>query len=51
MNRPTLVALLWAIVLVEVVSPVPGVLTLGALYVLIARPSWFPALVRRLYEP
>jgi len=50
MKRPTLVLLLWVVVLLELVSPVPAVLTLGTVYVLVARPAWFPALVRRLYD-
>ena len=45
------VVLLWAVVLLELVSPVPAVLTIGALYVLLVRPAWFPALVRELYNP
>jgi hypothetical protein len=43
--------LLWAVVLLELLSPVPALLTIGALYVLLARPAWFPALVRELYNP
>ena len=43
------VLLLWAVVLLEIVSPVPALLTLGAIYVLLVRPAWLPALVRELY--
>ena len=49
-ERGTLVMTLWAVVLLELVLPIPGLLTLGALYVLVVRPPWFPELVRRLYE-
>ena len=44
-----LLPLLWAMVLVELISPVPAVLTFGAIYVLLVRPAWFPRLVRQLY--
>ena len=40
---------LWLIVLLELVLPVPGLLTIGAIYVLIARPPWFPEVVRSIY--
>ena len=42
-------AALWVVILLELVLPVPGFLTLGALYVLAARPRWFLDLVLRLY--
>ncbi len=42
-------ALLWALVLLELLSPIPAVLTFGAIYVLAARPPAFLDLVRRLY--
>jgi hypothetical protein len=42
-------ALLWVLVLIELVSPVPALLTLGAIWVLLFRPPWFLELVRRLY--
>ena len=42
-------AVLWAVVLLELVLPVPGLLTLGALYVPAARPPWFRTLVDGLY--
>ena len=40
---------LWLVVLLELVSPVPAFLTLGAAYVLLVRPPWFLDLVQRLY--
>jgi hypothetical protein len=43
------VLLLWAIVLLEIVSPIPAFLSLGAVYVLLARPPWLPRVVRELY--
>ena len=43
-----LVMTLWAVVLLELVLPVPGALSLGAVYVFAVRPPWFPAPVRRL---
>ena len=42
--------LLWLIVIVEFVAPIPGVLTLGAAWVLLTRPTWFLTLVHRLYN-
>ncbi len=44
------ILLLWAVVLLEIVSPLPAFLSLGAVHVLLTRPSWFPRLVRELYE-
>ena len=44
-----IILLLWAVVLLEIVSPFPAVLSLGAVHVLLMRPAWFPRLVRRLY--
>ena len=46
---PTTLAALWVVVVLELVLPVPGLLTLGALYVLAARPGWFLSLVESLY--
>jgi hypothetical protein len=43
--------LLWAIVLLELFSPVPAALTFGAIYVLAVRPPAFLDLIRRLYAP
>ena len=40
----------WAIVVIEIVSPVPLALSLGAIYVLLVRPAWFADFVDRLYE-
>ena len=45
-----LLVLLWAMVVLEFLSPIPAFLTLGAVYVLLFRPPWFPELVRRLYQ-
>jgi len=41
--------MLWVVVLLELVSPVPLFLTFGAIYVLLVRPPWFRDLVRELY--
>ncbi len=41
--------LLWSIVLLELVSPLPAFLTLGAIYVLLVRPDWFRRWVNDLY--
>ncbi len=54
MSRPTTLTsgelvLLWAIVLFELVSPIPAALTFGAIYVLAVRPPAFRDLVLRLY--
>ncbi|MDH3403668.1 MAG: hypothetical protein OES32_06990 [Acidobacteriota bacterium] len=43
------IVLLWAIVLLELLSPVPAALTFGAIYVLAVRPPAFLDLVERLY--
>lgn len=46
------VLLLWIVVVIELLSPVPALLTLGAIWVLVARPAWLPRLVDELYaEP
>ena len=45
-----LLCTLWALVVLELVLPVPGPLSLGVAYVLAVRPPWFAALVLRLYE-
>ena len=42
--------LLWAIVVVELLSPIPGVLTIGAAWILLTRPAWFLTLIHRLYD-
>jgi hypothetical protein len=49
-RRPAPLALLWLLVLIEFLSPVPAFLTLGAVWVLLARPPWFFELVRALYS-
>lgn len=41
--------LLWLIVVLEVLSPVPLFLSIGAAYVLLARPPWFYDMVCGLY--
>jgi len=48
-GRGTLL-LLWLIVVVEFVSPIPGALTIGAAWVLLTRPAWFLTLVHHLYN-
>ncbi len=45
----SLVAWLWGAVLLELVSPVPALLTLGGIYVLAAKPAWFRRAVDELY--
>ena len=47
---PGTLALLWAVVVMEVLAPVPALLSLGAIYVLVARPRWFLILVLGLYQ-
>ncbi len=47
--RTGLLVILWLVVVLEMVLPVPGILTLGALWVLVARPAWFAEIVRELY--
>ena len=42
-------AWLWLFVVIEAVSPVPAFLTVGAAWVLVARPPWFKRLVDDLY--
>lgn len=42
--------MLWIVVLVELLSPIPAFLTFGAIYVLVARPPWFYSLVQELYR-
>lgn len=42
-------ALLWAMILLELVSPIPAFLTLGAIWVMFLRPPWFLHLVQQLY--
>jgi uncharacterized protein YhhL (DUF1145 family) len=40
---------LWLIILLEIVAPFPAFLTLGAVYVLLARPPEFLRLVHDIY--
>lgn len=44
------VLLLWAVVLIELILPVPAFLSIGAIWVLVARPPWLPKLVNELYR-
>lgn len=48
-RRFRILVVLWLIVVLELISPVPLVLTFGAAYVLVVRPRWFHDLVRELY--
>jgi hypothetical protein len=41
---------LWLIVLLEVASPIPAFLTIGAIIVLLTKPPWFRQLVDDLYS-
>jgi hypothetical protein len=43
-------ALLWGAVILELVSPIPMVLTFGAIYVLLVRPPWFLDMIQDLYR-
>jgi hypothetical protein len=49
-QRERLLMILWGLVLLEIVSPIPMALTVGAIWVLIARPPWFLQMVQRLYR-
>ena len=44
------IALVWAAIVLEMVSPIPAVLSIGAIWVLLARPRWFYDLVREHYH-
>jgi hypothetical protein len=46
---PGKLGLLWLVVIVELLAPVPAILSLGAIYVLLTRPRWFLDLVLGLY--
>ena len=46
--RSTLV-LIWLLIALELISPLPAFLTLGAVWVMLERPPWFLRLVLRLY--
>jgi hypothetical protein len=48
LSRATL-ALIWAAIVLELLSPIPAFLTLGAVWVMLARPPAFLRLVLRLY--
>jgi len=41
---------LWLIVLLEVISPIPAFLTIGAIIVLLTKPPWFRQLVDDFYR-
>jgi len=41
---------LWLIVLLELISPIPAFLTIGAVIVLLTKPPWFRQLVEDLYR-
>lgn len=49
-QQDRLLIILWAVVLLEIVSPIPLALTVGAVWVLIARPPWFLQMVQTLYR-
>ena len=49
-QRDRLTIVLWGAVLLEIVSPIPAVLSLVAIWVLIARPPWFLQMVQTLYR-
>lgn len=42
-------ALIWAVIALELLSPIPAFLTFGAAWVMLTRPPWFLRLVQRLY--
>ena len=42
--------ILWMVVILELVSPLPALLTFGTIYVLLFKPPWFRNLVRQLYS-
>jgi hypothetical protein len=48
LSRSTLV-LIWLAIALELVSPIPAFLTLGAVWVMLVRPPAFLDLVPRLY--
>ena len=49
-SRPDPTPWLWLVVLIEIVSPIPALLSVGAVWVLLFRPPWLPRLVERLYR-
>ncbi|NIM01636.1 MAG: hypothetical protein GTN89_12575 [Acidobacteria bacterium] len=52
MSQPSdyLTLKLWLIVLLELISPIPVFLTIGAIVVLLTRPPWFRQMVDELYS-
>jgi hypothetical protein len=48
--RSNTVVLLWLAVVIEVLSPIPAFLSIGAIFVLLFRPPWFHRLVQELYR-
>ena len=42
--------ILWMVVILELISPLPALLTFGAVYVLLFKPPWFRTVVRQLYS-
>ena len=47
--RSNLLLTLWLVVALEVVLPIPGILTISTAWVLLTRPPWFADIVRDLY--
>ena len=47
---PRTLILLWVVVLLEMLSPIPLFLTIGAAWVLLVRPPWFRRVVLELYD-
>lgn len=50
MGRTQRIVVLWVVVVLELISPIPAFLTLGAMWVLLTRPPWFLELVQSLYD-
>ena len=49
-HRFDVVLLLWVAVVIEILSPIPAFLSVGAIYVLLFRPPWFYRVVQGLYR-
>ena len=49
-HRFNVVLWLWVAVVIEILSPIPAFLTVGAVYVLLFRPPSFYRLVQGLYR-
>lgn len=49
-QRDRLLTILWAVVLLEMLSPIPTLLTIGSAWVLLSRPPWFLQMVQTLYR-